>query len=305
MEPPVRTKRRNFVGRLHLSGEALANYVSALLNGWSGSTALYDQPVVWAPDFGGDDMTALMQSSVASPVYGKLRADREITWATFLSGAAGAHEVATAAALSKTLAANVPAMVVTTSHGMTDPAGDPEATRRNLGLLVDQSRELVYPEELLAKWNPDGAIWYAPACCSAGSHSPSSYAELFDDGSHLAGLLRTVAGLGPTVAPLPTALLGAERPLRAFNGQVEPTFDWTLRFPWTRQYLTSSIHTAIYNGLCGGEPVGHAMRSIWAQVGELAATLPEALKRFNRSPGPKACPLPTTASSLHGTAETR
>lgn len=273
----------NFVGRLHLTGQALENYVSALLNDWGDSTVRYDQPVVWAPDFGGDDMTALMRSSIASPVAEKLKADREITRVSFLSGTPGADEPATAAALSKTLAANVPALVVTTSHGMTGPAGDPEALRRNLGLLVDQSRDLVYPEDLLTTWNPDGAIWYAHACCSAGSNSPSSYAELFDTGSHLAGLLRTVAGVGPTVAPLPTALLGAGHPLRAFIGHVEPTFDWTLRFPWTRQYLTSSIHTTLYNGLCAGEPVGYALRSVWAQVGELAAALPEALKLFNRS----------------------
>ena len=38
-----------FVGRLHLTGEPFANYVSVLLGGWSGSAVRYDQPVVWLP----------------------------------------------------------------------------------------------------------------------------------------------------------------------------------------------------------------------------------------------------------------
>jgi hypothetical protein len=268
-----------FVGRLHLTGEPLANYISALLGGWPASAVRYDQPVVWAADFGGADMSALMRSAIAATVAQKLKSDSEMSGCVFLDGGSGP---ATAVALRDTLASARPALVVTTSHGMTGPTSDSEAMRRDLGLLVDQVRGLVAPNDLLAAWRPDGAIWYAHACCSAGTDRPSAYSSLLEPDSGLPELLDALAGIGPAVAPLPTALLGAPHPLRAFIGHVEPTFDWTIRLPWTRQYLTGSTQAALYDGLCSGEPVGYALRRVWAHVGELEKALREATRLVNR-----------------------
>jgi AcrR family transcriptional regulator len=58
-------------------------------------------------------------------------------------------------------------------------------------------------------------------------------------------VLNGIAALGNRVAPLPTALLGAKKPARAFVGHVEPTFDWTLQNPDTNQILTDSIQKAL------------------------------------------------------------
>jgi hypothetical protein len=165
---------------------------------------------------------------------------------------------------------------------MTGPTSDPEAMRRDLGLLVDQLRGLVAPNDLLAAWQPDGAIWYAHAGCSAGTDRPSAYSSLLEPDSGLPELLDALAGIGPTVAPLPAALLGAPRPLRAFIGHVEPTSDWTIRLPWTRQHLTESTQAALYDGLCSGEPIGYALRRVWAHVGELEKALREATRLVNR-----------------------
>jgi hypothetical protein len=268
-----------FVGRLHLTGDALTHYVTALLHGWSSSTARYDQPVVWAANFGGADMSALMRTAIAAQMATQFKADPEMTGCVFLDGASGP---ATAAALRKTLAEARPALVVTTSHGMTGPTSNHDAMLRDLGLLVDQLRGLVVPTDLLTAWEPDGAIWYAHACCSAGTDKPSAFSGLLEPDSGLPELLDALAGIGPAVAPLPTALLGAPRPLRAFIGHVEPTFDWTIRFPWTRQHLTDSTRSALYDGLCSGEPVGYAMRRVWAHVGELEKALRDALRLVNR-----------------------
>jgi hypothetical protein len=268
-----------FVGRLHLTGESLENYVSALLDGWRTSAARYDQPVVWAADFGGADMSALMRTAIAAKVAEKLSTDPEMPGCVFLDGGSGP---ATAVALRDTLATARPALVVTTSHGMTGPTSDPEGMRRDLGLLVDQLRGLVAPNDLLAAWQPDGAMWYAHACCSAGTDRPSAYSSLLEPDSDLPELLDALAGIGPAVAPLPAALLGAPRPLRAFIGHVEPTFDWTIRLPWTRQHLTESTQAALYDGLCSGEPVGYALRRVWAHVGELEKALREATRLVNR-----------------------
>jgi hypothetical protein len=266
----------NYVGRLHLEGQALENYVAALMSDWSSSAVRYDRPVVWAPDFGGTDMTAVMRRTLAVPVAETLRRDREMGGLAVLEG-----EAATAGGLCEALAGSTPALIVTTSHGQTGPLADPAAMRRSLGALVAQDRAAIDPADLLATWEPDGAIWYAHACCSAGADAPSSFAELFEPGSGLRALLEQVAGVGPDVAPLPSALLGRERPLRAFIGHVEPTFDWTIRFPWDDQPMTSSIAATLYQGLCLGEPVGYAARRVWSPIGQLATALENARKLVN------------------------
>jgi hypothetical protein len=268
-----------FVGRLDLTGEPLERYVTALLNGWQDSEARYDQPVVWAADFGGADMSALMRSAIAVKVAESLQDDAEMPGCVFLDGDVGP---ATGVALRDTLVSARPALVVTTSHGMTGPISDTDAMRRNLGVPVDQLRQPVSPDDLLAAWQPDGAIWYAHACCSAGTDKPSAYSALLEPESGLPELLDALAGIGPAVAPLPTALLGAPKPLRAFIGHVEPTFDWTIRLPWTRQHLTDSTRTALYDGLCSGEPVGYALHRVWRHIGELEKALREATRLVNR-----------------------
>ena len=261
----------NYVGRLDLDGEALENYVSALLAGWRDSGARYDRPVVWATGHGGGDMTEIMRTTIAAPLIAKLRGDDELGGLHVLEAGA-----ATADALCSALSEQTPALVVTTSHGQTGPLGDPVAMRSKLGALVDQQHALVEPARLLGDWQPDGAIWYAHACCSAGGEAPSAFAELFEPGSGLRALLEGVASLGPSVAPLPRALLGAKHPLRAFIGHVEPTFEWTIRFPFSGQAVTDSIVSALYQGLCGGEGAGYAMRHVWRPIGQLGVAMEKA-----------------------------
>src|SRR5205807_2515028 len=105
-------------------------------------------------------------------------------------------------------------------------------------LPVDARGEVLNLDELLSVWEPKGAVWYAHACCSAGSDSTSVFAGLFEKGSPNESLLRSLTSLPASVAPLPKRLLGHRRPLRAFVGHVEPTFDWTLRQPENGQAIT-------------------------------------------------------------------
>ena len=175
--------------------------------------------------------------------------------------------------------ARPPAFVMTTSHGMTGPLDDVAKMASTLGLLVDQHGAPLDPAALLAKWQPDGAIWYAHACCSAGSDDATQYADLVGDGP-VKDVLLGVSSLGATVAPLPTALLGAERPLRAFIGHVEPTFDWTLRHPESKEPLTHALRTALYDGMhrARPNPVGMAFKPVFDQVGQLFAQFQQATK---------------------------
>lgn len=271
------------IGRLHLQGAALERHVAALVADWPDSRAHYEAPVVWAVDHGGGDITSLMRRSIAEPVMESFRQDGEMEGALYLDGSRSPQS-ATVPQLGAALAERGPALVVTTSHGLTGPLSDPTALRAGLGLPVGQAHDIARPDALLQAWEPDGAIWFAQACCSAGSNAPSEYEGLLAQDSNADEVLRGVATLGAQVAPLPTALLGAERPLRAFIGHVEPTFDWTISFPWVRTPLTASIKDTIYNGICSGEPVGLAMRRTWRHIGELRQAHAAAVRYFDTAP---------------------
>jgi hypothetical protein len=275
------------VGRLDLTGDALDHYVTALLDGWSRSVASYASPVVWAVDHGGGDITTLMRDTVAAPIHDAFSRDTEMASATFIDGTA---QPASVDALHAALVANRPSLVVTSSHGMTGPLGDEDAMRATLGLPVDQSHQLLAPDALLAEWQPDGAIWFAQACCSAGSDSPTAYAGLFEAGSLLDETLTGIATIGAMTSPLARALLGAAKPLRAFIGHVEPTFDWTLRFPPNRQVLTSDLETAIYTRLCDGQPVGLAMSGYYPAIAALLTQYVQSRQTYDSLIGPEAKP---------------
>ena len=271
------------VGRLHLTGIALERHVAALVADWPDSRARYEAPVVWAVDHGGGDISSLMRRTIAEPIVERFRQDGEMQDALFLNGGVDPQS-ATVPQLHAGLAQRRPAVVITTSHGLTGPLTDPSAMGAGLGLPVGQAHDIARPDGLLEDWEPDGAIWYAQACCSAGSNAPSEYEGLLAPDSDADEVLRGVAALGAHVAPLPTALLGAPRPLRAFIGHVEPTFDWTISFPWVPTPLTASIQGAVYEGICSGEPIGLAMRRTWKHIGELRQAHAAVIRYFDASP---------------------
>ena len=173
---------------------------------------------------------------------------------------------------------------------------------RTLGMLVDQDHETIEPKQLLEGWEPDDAIWYAHACCSAGADAKvadvggaAKQSERLLD--HVAGpltfrissrgprgrqVLDAVVKVGSTVAPLPRALLGAKRPLRAFIGHVEPTFDLTLRDKGTGQFLTSNLTDALYSRLYQPYPVGFAFRDWYVRIGGLTEAFESSKARFGR-----------------------
>jgi hypothetical protein len=266
-------------GRLHLTGEALENYVTALRSDWAESTAHTKNAVIWAVNQGASDITGLMRDSVAAKVYAKLSSDTDLAEGTkFLDGSGAA----TAPMLANALSGAKPGLVVTTSHGQTFPLDNLELLGAGLGLLVDQDYTSVPVADLLAAWQPDGAIWYAHACCSAGSSSQTLFDGLSQEGSEVDRVLKGVAKLGNRVAPLPTALLGAKKPARAFIGHVEPTFDWTLRNIDSRQMLTDSIQQALYGELYQPSPIGHAFRKCYDKLGSLYTSYDADLVEFGR-----------------------
>jgi len=266
-----------FVGRLDLDEAGLERYVDALLNDWPGHQRDVEAPLLWAVDHGHPDITFLMRKTIAETLFKAFDADG--FHPLLLTGAQGRLEDFYAG-----LKQRQPAFVLSSSHGATFPLHDLIQLKAQLGAMLDVDHALLDIGALLRAWNPAGAIWYAHACCSAGADRPSTFQGLVDEQSSLGRMLAAVAGIGPCTAPLPRALLGSERPLAAFIGHVEPTFDWTLRDPDTGQRMTDAlIVDTLYTALHSAQrpPVGLAMDGYYDAVAGLLLDHLDAIEAFN------------------------
>jgi hypothetical protein len=266
-----------FVGRLDLDDAGLERYVDALIDGWSGDQRHADKPLLWSVDHGHPDITHLMRKTIAEKLHAAFAQNGFDS--LLLTDAQALH-----AQLNAALAARRPAFVMTTSHGATFPLDDPARLQAQLGLLVDRDHALLDIDALQQQWSPGGAIWYAHACCSAGADSPSTFQGLVSPASSLGRMLGAVAQIGPCTAPLPRALLGGQRPLGAFIGHIEPTFDWTLRAPDTGQRMTDALiidtlFTALHSA--PRTPVGMAMDGYYDAVAGLLLDHIDAVEAFN------------------------
>lgn len=259
------------VGRLDLDeGEGLRNYVERLINGWEDDGARATAALIWSVDHkkGGKDITEIMRTfigdrldrSLAEESRERQRNSKSPITRQYLGGSD-----ATVGGLGEGLGRLRPGLIVTTSHGAILGSSNKESRRAALGLPVDQTWTVLDPDALGKCWQPAGAVWYAHACCSAGSDDASRYKGLIKPESDAAQALRDAGELGETVAPLPRLLLGASRPLRAFIGHVGPTFSWTLRECRTRESLTEPIIHALYTRFYQEQrfAVGHMIRPIF------------------------------------------
>jgi hypothetical protein len=254
---------RHAVGRLPLSGNALGNYVDALLSGWSNGDVDPTAALLWTVDHGGGDITSLMRAVIAGPLATELH-DPRLPGFRDLTGAD-----ATGSALLTALRSVRPALVATSSHGRTGPLDDAAAMRATLGLPVDANHVTMALPDLTAAM-PGGAIWFAQACCSAGGDTPSHYDGLLRPGTTAHAVVTAVAELGATVAPAALTLLGRANPVRAVLGHVEPTFDWTLRVAESGQGLGHTIVAGLSTNLLGArQPLGYSLADYRTEVGEL------------------------------------
>ncbi len=263
------------VGRLHLTGAALASYVDALIQPIpaDGRAA-----VIWSVDHGTDDITSLLYDAVASPLANALQRDDDLRAGTRVIHGHGESR-ASSNALYTALEASNPGLVVTTSHGVVPDNG----AGSELGLLVDDDHTIVRPADLLARWQPRGAIWYAHACCSAGSDGGHSFAGFLAEGSDAAETFARLAGHAATIAPMATAILSAPSPARAFVGHVEPTFDLTVRDQETGAALASGLVDALYRKLYQPFPIGHCLRTWYGQGGAFLDRQASSINDFNNN----------------------
>lgn len=252
---------RHFVGRLPLTGDALAHYVAALVEEWAPWPVTRDSPLIWTVDHGGGDITSEMRRTLTDPLFRAM--DGTLDGVRHLVDAE-----ATGANLLTALDERAPALVVTSSHGLTGPLNAPTQMVAQLGLPVDASYSAVGVDDLVAHV-PAGAIWYAQACCSAGSDGQSQYEGLLDPGSTPSAVVTAIAGAGPTVSPAPLGLLGRTDPVRAVVAHVEPTFDWTLRTPHGQGLGHDVVAALTSNLFADGQPLGMALAGYREAVGVL------------------------------------
>jgi hypothetical protein len=173
-----------------------------------------------------------------------------------------------------------PGLVVTTSHGLTDPGAQPLGMPATLGLPVDQNHKVASASDLLGAWQPDGAIWYAHACCSAGTSGNGYFKGLTAPDSRLGRTMEDLAGVGEAVSPLPMALLSARKPARAFIGHVEPTFDITLRNSDSGQWFSAPIVSALYDQIYLRHPLGYALRQLLRNLPGVTTSYLNAQRSF-------------------------
>lgn len=263
-----------FTGRLDLDEVGLINYVNAVVSEWHNNALSASKSLTWAVDHGGGDITTLMRKVIAEKVH-KSFSDYEDIDAVYIDGQ---QSSATIKRLHDTLISHQPGMIVTTSHGKTGPLNDVPTMTSSMGMLVDADFATLDVETLLSNWQPNGSIWYAHACCSAGCNNTSAYKGLIDEHSQVAEVLNGVAACGSMVSPLPKALLGSTKPLRAFVGQVEPTFDWSIRDPDTGQWLTNPLSKALFQHLYQPWPIGYAFTSVHRAAPTLESLHQDAIR---------------------------
>jgi len=140
---------------------------------------------------------------------------------------------------------------------------------------------------------PAGSVWFAQACCSAGSSAESSYIGLLAEGSTARSAVDAVAAIGSTVAPAASALLKRERPVRAVIGHVEPTFDWTLKDEETKQKFGGDIIAALSSNLHHGQPLGLAFAAYREGIGVLTTRWVKLAVRLNRDHDKSVLPTMT------------
>jgi hypothetical protein len=268
------------VGRLDLEGDALESYIGALLTDWDGAASDPKKQTIWSVDHETGDITTLMRRILADRVLAKFKSETDYQTDWF------EKPDATCSALYERLAEHKPGLVITTSHGVTAPLSPSGAMHAQLGNPVDVNEEVLDPAALLASWQPDGAIWYSHACCAAGADESTGFDGLVTAGSQVDRILKAVASGGAIVAPLPRSLLGAKKPLRAFVGHIEPTFDWTLREPSTNQSLTTSLIDALYHRLFTKSPISHAFERFHTEGLALLSLYDKAVAAAQRGEDP-------------------
>jgi len=283
------------VGRLHFeTAEAWASYACSAVEAETKPVMRSIRAGFFGVENPGDDVTRRLKERVIEPLA--LRFERRLGGSSLRLGL-GAQ--ATKAELGRWLASEPPALLMTGSHGMGFPSGDPRQREAQGALLCAdwpgrESWSGPIPEEhyfaaadVPAAADLRGMVAFHFACYSAGVPRRQDF------GGSGRALPRRLAPRS-FLARLPERLL--ERGALAVFGHVERAWNWSFEWAGTDEPQVQTFESAL-GELFDGRPVGAAFEVFHRRYAELAADLAEERRRWQRgeSRDPKSIALVWTA----------
>lgn len=266
------------VGRLHFDTiDEFARYAANVVEAETQPGPARRTMAVWAAENLDDRATRASARYLAAPLADTLERDQAEYWqvARFI----GEH--ATKERLASLLGRDVPSLLVTASHGVGFPAGDPRQ-RADQGALLCQDWPgprggLLTPshyftgDDIPSDADLRGLIGFHFACFGAGTPK-------HDDFSRSAGAPALV-DIAPHafVARLPQRLLGRPRGALACIGHVDRAWGSSFLQPDPHRAGATTGHIAVFEStlkrLMDGRCVGHAMDFFDVRYAELASDL--------------------------------
>lgn len=270
------------VGRLHFGDAASYGcYAASLLAAEDGIAFRPRKLAFWGPHNEGDLATELSATHLVQPLARQLEgllspADRESRWKieTLLG------ERAKKAELARLLGPEAPALLLTASHGIGRPLGDPAREclqgallcqdwqpRRGVPRPLDPA-EIFSADDVSVSADLLGSIVFLFACFGAGTPERDNFSDL--------GCRSSCVGDGkPFVARLPQRLLSLPRGALAVIGHVERA--WAHSFLWEHLGEQVQAFEGCLHALALGCRAGYALEALSDRFGEIASRLASLL----------------------------
>jgi hypothetical protein len=266
------------VGRIHFdTTDEYARYAANVVEAETRPVRGTRRMAVWATENPDDRATRATARYLAAPLADFLERDQAERWrvSRFLGDQATKHQ------LASLLGREVPSLLVTASHGVGFPAGDPRQ-RADQGALLCQDwggprAGVLTPDhyftgdDIPADADLRGLVGFHFACFGAGTPK-------HDDFNRSAGAPALV-DIAPHafVARLPQSMLGRARGALACIGHVDRAWASSFLQDDPRQAGTSTTQIAVFESalkrLMDGRCVGHAMDYFDLRYAELASDL--------------------------------
>jgi len=274
------------VGRLHFDrSEQYASYAESVVKAEHRKISLPPQIKFFGVRNRGDLSTQLSADQLIKPLKEVLE-QQEPDWRCQLFLGADALKTNLAKLIGGT---ETPSLLISASHGMGFPNGDPRQIPHQGALLCQDwpgplKHTGAIPEDfyfaaddIATEAKLEGLIAFFFACYSGGTPQ-------IDDFSHLGLVSQTEIAPFPFVAALPRRMLGHPKGgALAVIGHVERA--WSYSFMWSRAGKQLAVFEAAISELVNGRRVGSAMEFFNMRYSELSTDLTEELKdrKFRRA----------------------
>jgi len=275
------------VGRIHFDTvDEYARYATNVVEAETRPRPLARTAALWAVENPDDRATRASARHLVAPLADYLERDQADRWqvARFI----GEH--ATKARLASLLGADRPSLLVTASHGLGFPAGDPRQ-RSDQGALVCQdwagprsgsltADHYFTGDDIPAAADLRGLISFHFACFGAGTPRYDDFSRKGDPSS--------LVDLAPHafVARLPQRMLGRARGALACIGHVDRAWASSFLQADPRQSGAVTAQLAVFEStlkrLMDGRRVGHAMDYFDLRYAELASDLATRIEDANK-----------------------